>query len=571
MAAAKFCSQDDEESTVGFGPSSKINDHYWGAGSSAEHLHRQQHIDEQYNKLFEPAKTDKQQPVEERKRSVLQSMAKWGLLIIMIDLVIYNWPIEGPEVEPKVADARPRPTFTGPLAINERLDEAELLFKQQFNAPESMAWQADKRAFYTGVEGGFIVRVEPQSQRWSVVARLNARDSVRDLTPTSTDNSTNKVPYCTKDADLYGAEAETTPSVVQISRCSRPLGIRLAPQDTGSNASYLYVSDPLSGLYRVDLSRADHSAQVSKLLDFSAHQNATDQAEAGGPQRVLFADDIAVDWGAGTSGADVIYLTDCSQRWTLRYLTRLMVENDDSGRVLRYDTGAPGRLTVLDTVVPVVEEVAREQFTIDTRKLSFPNGVELSANKSALLISDLNNRRILLHHLRGPLKGATQLLLWAPGYSDNIRRGLDLADGRPTYWAACGCAVSDGWFEPAELTNNWPRLRKLVLKTMHLFGSGLQQLGSLLRWTRLQDAGLMFRAIWLKVDPYCAHGLVFQFTEQGEILRSLHAPHFRSHFKLISEAHEVAAPEGGNQSILYLGSVYYSYLGRLSLSRLTAA
>lgn len=504
-------------------------------------------------------------------KRVLQVM----LVLFLVNLVILLAPMEEPRIEPKKAPARPRPSFTGPLAINEQLEASEILFRNQFHAPESMAWRADKRAFYTGVEGGFILLVEPYEERWQVVARLNGRGSVRDLshnvrfvgsgTDEPRDQGSEAVqfaPFCEQDIKLYGKRAEFEPSLVSLSRCSRPLGVRLAP-----NGSHLYANDPLSGLYRIELGGT--RPQVSKLIDFAAYQDISKQSEAS--ERVVFADDIAVDWAADSDGSDVVYMTDCSRRWSVRYLLRLMIENDDSGRLLRFRVGE----RKLDEVGPLTP-VSLAGGSLDWRNLSFPNGVELTANRSALLISDLNNRRILVHHLHGPLAGQTLHLLWVAGYTDNIRRGLDLADGQPTYWAACGCAVGDGYFEIAEFFNQLPALRKSLLKLLHYTGSFVEWLGASLDSTFLTDAGFQIKAGWLRTDPYCTHGLVFQFTEQGQLLRSLHAPHLGSHFRLLSEAHQVplfpaeTEPDspgwnGNSSSALYLGSVYYSYLGRVKL------
>jgi len=507
-------------------------------------------------------------------------------LFVALNLLIYYWPMEEPQIEAKISAPRPRPRLVGALASNSLLDRSESLFAGQFHAPESMAWKADRSAFYTGVEGGFILLVEPYEERWTLVARLNARGSVQDESAlasfkfgaedgTATTKaggredggearigaSSKVAPFCERDIELYGPRAEFEPRLVSLSRCSRPLGIRLSPDD-----SRLYVSDPLSGLYLLELAAPSAHAKpsVRKLLDFG-HLQLEDGRPAGQEAKVLFGDDIAVDWGAGSRGSDLIYLTDCSRRWSLRYLFRLMLENDDSGRLLAFDVGAR-QLRPFGPVTPVLLPGGQ----LDERNLSFPNGLELTANRSALLISDLNNRRILKHHLMGEKAGKTEHLLWAAGYSDNIRRGLDQPNGQPTYWSACGCGVSDGKFEITEFFNNFPKLRKLFLKSLHFIGSSIERLGKLLNSVVLQDAGLITKAVWLKVDPYCMQSLVFQFDEQGQVLRSLHAPNFASNFKLLSEAHEVQSLRGENSSTLYLGSVYYSYLGRVSLEPLEA-
>lgn len=525
---------------------------------------------------------------DERSRlvSVLSFIMKLLIALVVIDLLIYFWPIEEPAVDPKVAAYKPRPKFQGSLAINRLLDtETELLFKDQFHAPESMAWTRDGRAFYTGVEGGFILLVEPYEERWSIVARLNSRrwpaldmsEGVQFISANETDSvraenqrsSTSKsVPFCTTDVELYGPRAEFEPKLVPLSRCSRPLGIRLSPDET-----YLYTVDPMSGLYKIQLptsnSPGDSSskrAQVMKLIDFSKYHNRSLSFDHD--KRIIFGDDIAIEFDSSTASGnqDLIYISDCSTRWSLRYLFRIILENDDTGRILRFQ---PNEKIIykMESIVPV--SVGSE--TPDTRNLSFPNGIELTADKTALLISDLNNRRILRHDLK---TGKTRHLLWVPGYPDNVRRGLDTLDGRPTYWAGCGCAVSDGKFEIAEHFNEQLKMKTLLVKALHLSGRAAEHLGKLLDWVWLQDFGFELKSVWLKRDPYCNHGLVLQFDDAGQVLQSLHGPSYQSYFRLISEAHEVPIVGADSNSInsstsshLYLGSVYYSYLGRLKLSK----
>lgn len=583
-----------------------------------------------------------------RFKKVGLKVMKVSIFLLIINFIIYYWPIESPEIETKISAFKPRPKFAGPLAINNLLDSSETLFLGQFHAPESMAWKRDKRSFYTGVEGGFILFVEPYKERWQVVAKLNARNSIYDqsngiqlilpsttiqLNSSSIINSNNEqvpatttanistfvpkerafVDYCTRDVELYGKRAEFEPQLVSLSRCSRPLGIRLSPDET-----YLYVNDAFAGLFRIDLVETRSNSnnnnnnrrydlnQVTKLIDYTSSLEKKYTGSELDEQRLFFSDDIAVDWGASETKGDIVYMTDCSRRWNVRFLIRVILENDDTGRVLAFNVNER-TLKPLETIVPTLVRPEQQYYPknnsklaqnqdelktksvsingigdgiLDWRNLSFPNGVELTSNKSALLISDLNNRRIIMHHLKGMLKGQSVHLLWVPGFSDNVRRGLDDSEtGEATYWTACGCAVEDGYIELTEFLNDAPILRRLFLKFAHIIGSFIELLGSLFSSTNLLDAGLMIKSIWLKKDPYCTHGIVIQFNEQGKILRSLHAPHFQSNYKLLSEAHQVplfdfydepmssSSPSNfsSKTSALYLGSVYYSYLGRVRL------
>lgn len=509
--------------------------------------------------------------------ALLKSAMKFTALVVAISLLVYFWPMEEPEIEPKLAQFKPRPKFQAELQLNDLLNsDSELLFQEQFHAPESMAWSQDKRSFYTGVEGGFILRIEPYEERWSVVARLNSKrwpafdlsGGVRFVQEQSRDSELGKsasnssegqlVPFCSADVELYGHRAEFEPKLVPLSRCSRPLGMRLSPDQ-----HYLYTIDPFSGLYKIQLPANEEQAKVFKLIDFTQYHDKKLSLER--EKKIIFGDDIAVEFEQ--DGQDLIYISDCSTRWTLRYLFRMIVENDDTGRVLKFHT-RDKIIYKLNNITPV--EASNSE--IDSRNLSFPNGVELTADKQALLVSDLNNRRILRYDLKS---GKSKHLLWVPGYPDNVRRGLDSKDGTPTYWAACGCAVSDGKFEIAEFFNLHPQLRKLLLKLLHFSGSIIEFVGQTFSSVCLQDAGLLIKASWFKRDPYCNHGLVLQFNENGQVLQSLHASGFHSSFRMISEAHQVPIVDdisiNSTQSHLYLGSVYYSYLGRLKLNDSVAA
>lgn len=539
-------------------------------------------------------------------RVFLSLMATILALLVILIAVAYVWPIGEPGLHVRKAPPRPRPKFTGSLKVNSKLDDAIHLFDNQFHGPESLAWlppavYSKSASFYTGVEGGFLLRVWPAARRWQIAAKLNSRQTIieesgrsrfialpnqtnpeysyaLDLTPNVNTNGSQQrmVDFCKEDIDFYGQQAEFEPALVKLSRCSRPLGLRLAP-----TSKYLYVIDPLSGLYKLirDESVAPISAPAVngaisneltgaiRLLNFEPFQKLSDNKEQD-KHRILFADDLAVDWSASLTvpSADVIYFTDCSRRLTLRHLMRMMIEYDDTGRLLMFDTGSR-ILQELNAVTPTVylpdigarwpktgsspieletTGAARKNdghtsdvHKLDRRHLSFPNGIEMSSNRSALLIADLNNRRILLHHLKGPLKGLSAHLIWLPGYPDNIKRGIDLPDGRASYWTGCGCAVSDSRYELAEFANSLPTLRSTFVRTLNMIGGLVKAIGRLFKSESIQDSGECIKTIWLKWDSICTHGIVVQFTEDGEIIQSLHSTNFGSGEKLLSEASQV--------------------------------
>lgn len=175
---------------------------------------------------------------------------------------------------------------------------------------------------------------------------------------------------------------------VHISRCSKPLGIRLSPDE-----SFLYVVDTLSGLYRVSLRVAErpfaNQRLVQRLIDFrhNRHQllpvvqldiesNQAEAAAAASQVRqqapaqaameqmngrqmpasrnrahlnvsLLAVDDLVVDYGAGLRGGDIIYMSLASQNWQATSFIYDILEGRPSSLVLRYDTGS-NQLSVLN-------------------------------------------------------------------------------------------------------------------------------------------------------------------------------------------------------------------------------
>lgn len=564
--------------------------------------------------------------IEKEKVDSLRAVRRLTWIFFAIGLLlalVYFSPV--PPIEP-IDTPHPlhRLPFVGPLAVNSELNKAKALFKDRLHAPESMAVDL-RNNFYTGVEGGFIIYVDTRNEIYTKVAILNGKSTLyranqsdhnvvkeasgSSLSTEDTDSVViNKTEigyeYCNKDVELYGEEAKYSPESIFLSRCSRPLGLRLSPDET-----YLYVIDPFSGLFLVDLTTPDKASrsqlapghismptnrtmrQVTLLIDAKQSHKSL---ESTGNGVILFADDLAVDWKAGSTGGDMIYFTDCSAKWRLRELTYMITDHDETGRVLQYDTGSQ-QLQRLETVTParyqanyLVAAKYDDSDLFDDRVLHFPNGVELMDDRQAILINDLGHARILKHYIRGARKGTTELWSRVPGLPDNIKRGAD--PNIETYWVACACAIEDAkHFDMTIFTAHHPVLTRIFSKMVSMIGRIVEFLGDkIIKSNIMRDYGFAWRNGWLfPVDPVCRHGIVLQYDRDGKIIRSLQAPNFGSDWKLISEAHEILVPiETVNQTsstesssndtkkndsvsttkrYLYLGSVYYSYLGRIEL------
>lgn len=460
-------------------------------------------------------------------------------------------------------------------------------------------------------------------------------------------------------------------SNVLISRCSKPLGIRLSPDE-----SYLYVVDTLSGLYRVSLkvSERPNSTQrlVTKLIDFrnnkkqalpvvqldnlpttitttltattttttttiSSQQQTPGAAATITPTvraksylnvSLTAVDDLVIDYGAGTRGGDIIYLTVGSQSWMAVSVLYDVLEGRPSGLLLRYDSGS-NQLSVLDPsrvahvrTSPIVSTTdnnnnnnninstspsmlafqqtpnseqssadvtttadgsvvskstrylaARdvpylgigaphldENDLFDDRPLHFPNGLELTADRSALLIADTINKRILKHYIKGPRKGTTDLWAWTPNFPDNIRRGHEKHG--ETYWVV-GCSQDSN--NMIAYLNDWPSLRKYLLKNIYLIGWIIETFGHyIIGSTSVRDFGYSFKIGHSIIEKTCAGMMILQYNKYGDIIRSIYSKEFPNDVMYYSQVNEVI--DAINQEhILYLSSPAYNYVTKIIL------
>lgn len=434
-------------------------------------------------------------------------------------------------------------------------------------------------------------------------------------------------------------------SKVVMSRCSKPLGIRLSPDE-----NYLYVIDTLSGLYRVHLRQAErpNSPQrvVTKLLDFRKNMNqllpvtffdlAAGQTFSSNQVKrqaldmdppafrvptylnvsLKAVDDLVIDYGAGTRGGDIIYMSIGSQNWPALSFIYDLVEGRPSGAILRYDTSV-NQLSVLspnqiahvrtssfhanpreheswvswpdfsslfsdsdiqslspapNSIQPETEELTSfrygtprldENDIFDDRELFFPNGLELTDDKQALLIADTANKRIIKHFIRGPRKGTSDLWAWTPNFPDNIRRGYDKK--HETYWVA-GCGHdTTGKIDILSWLNPWPRLRKFMLKNIYLFGWFVEVIGSdIFKSNRMRDYGYSIRLGHSLCQGMCPGMMILQYNSHGDLIRSIHSQEFPNDLAYYSQANEVVDSRN-RQHYLYLSSPSYDYVTKLML------
>lgn len=165
----------------------------------------------------------------------------------------------------------------------------------------------------------------------------------------------------------------------------RPLGLRFHPEGD------LLVADAVRGLLR-----CSPGGEVTVLADGA-------QGLAFG-----FTDDLDID-----ARGRFVYFTDASSRYRWPDELLDLLEHGGHGRVLRHDLHS-GETTVLRS------------------GLNFPNGVTLSSDGSALLVTETGAACIHRLWLSGPQAGVWDIFVKnLPGYPDNIR-----SDGQGIYWVA---------------------------------------------------------------------------------------------------------------------------------------
>lgn len=316
-------------------------------------------------------------------------------------------------------------------------------------------------------------------------------------------------------------KAWTAPS----GNCSRPLGLRF--DSKGS----LYTVDPYHGIYKVDIA----TGKYELILDIQKHR-LPDGTVAG------FLDDLVL--AEKGNGHLVFYLTLASTRWALQDCFYTVGEFDQTGQLLSFDT-----------------ETGR--FTVEATGLAFPNGLEWTADKSAILVNELSTRTIHKYHLKGANKG--QLTVWVnnlPGEPDNIKRSGD--PKRETYLV--GLFMGRNKHNPSlfDKVTEHALLRRFHFRAQRAIGFVIQTIGEISECDYLTSLGYEIRVGNLMSDHSAKHyGLVIEVDANGNIINSFHDPSGRS--SGFSELHEVRHTE--TERHFLLGSFQGHYLGRLVVKK----
>lgn len=308
--------------------------------------------------------------------------------------------------------------------------------------------------------------------------------------------------------------------------CGRHLGIRF------DSKGFLYSLEAYTGIYKVDVKKKAVTKHVFDARKFGSES-----------RKIVFLDDFAMDEGSGSKGGNVYYLTDSSKNWVVDYVSVMVLLKDATGRIIRFDEDT-------GKVEPLLED------------LLFPNGIELTDDKTAILFNELSTRKTWKYYIKGSKKGKSEIMCPnLPGYPDNLRRSA--RRDKETYWIAFYEAMNPE--KPnhiANLSERNAKVTEVALRAFFNLGSIMMNVGSWFSFQPLIDMGFYTKTMQFhqKWDPL-SKGLAIEVDLDCNILRSVHSPDGK--VKHLSEAREVI--EANGQSTLYLGSYYNNYLGEVSL------
>ncbi|XP_076442475.1 adipocyte plasma membrane-associated protein-like [Babylonia areolata] len=224
------------------------------------------------------AKGEESRDEEKKKTRTSGGLCKFilvlsGATVLLAAIVVYLLPSP---IEPVAFSLPPPPEWTGPLAPNDKLSQAERVFENQLKGPESIV--TDGEYIYTGTADGRVVRIHKGKIR--TLARFG------------------------KGTDCGSFASEPT--------CGRPLGMRL------DKDGYLLVADGYLGIYRVNVTSGDVHQMLSSQEPLAGHKPKLLNDIEEGPDRT-------------------IYFTDSSTRWDRRHNRYCIFEGEASGRLLSYD------------------------------------------------------------------------------------------------------------------------------------------------------------------------------------------------------------------------------------------
>ena len=290
----------------------------------------------------------------------------------------------------------------------------------------------------------------------------------------------------------------------------------------------LYVVDPFNGVFTVNVS----TGEIKLIID---------AAKIG----ALFLDDLVLV--EKERGHLSIYLTDVSTKWNLHGAVYCVMEHDRTGRLIRYDTRT-------------------QKVTVEYENLAFPNGLELTDDRSAILLASINDRLVYKYYIAGEKKGSLITLIDnLPGEPDNIKRSADR--NRETYWVALytGRNKHMPHFEFDVLGQRYPILKRFTARLQRLAGFLLEKVSDLIQCDCLQKYAFLLKHSRLFNLGTCKYGMAIEIDVNGGIVSSMHSPDGST--CSLSEVFELEQRENDGQRRFLLGSAVNPYLGRLTVPK----
>lgn len=282
---------------------------------------------------------------------------------------------------------------------------------------------------------------------------------------------------------------------------SRPLGLRFDKEGT------LYVVDGILGLFSINMATGSSTPLLTT-------------GEIIGGEPLTFPDDLSI------SSDGIIYFSDGSVRWNLHNVGFSVVEHENSGRIIRFDTKTNESSVLVD-------------------KLYFPNGVQLSKSEDTLLISELSNQRILKHYLKGKKKGQTEVFVNVPGYPDNIR------SSKRGYWISLVSYNNPAHLGIMDRLSQYPFIRKIIVRFEQTIASLLLSINGYWKSQRLEDFANELQTGFNWILPTVMHGMGVEVDENGKFIGSIQSPDGKN--SLLSEILEMDGQ-------LFCGSFLNPYL-----------
>ncbi|KAH9497473.1 hypothetical protein DERF_013465 [Dermatophagoides farinae] len=314
------------------------------------------------------------------------------------------------------------------------------------------------------------------------------------------------------------------------SLCGRPLGIRV---DRSGN---LYFIDAYLGLHQISFYGANQQRlRVKRLL-------SPDQVGS------RYMTHLALDEGGGTNGGIVFYITIASTRHDLNEWPRMILEPDRSGRVVRFDMDL-------------------NQTEVLMQGLWYPSSVQLSDDRTSILVVEFTARRVVRHYIRGPQRGKTETWIQnLPGEGEHLIRSLDKY--QETYWLPVVNARNVSSPSMIDWLSDKPWIREEIMQNFTALGQKIEMLGSKWSNSNLERLGFRLKNLHFFYDEAISndYGMVLELDSNGRLLGSLHSID-GSNFRL-SEVVE-GPTENPYERVLYIGSYTNPYILKLTIPNFT--